>query len=159
MTNTLSYKNFSFSIFLQGVQGNDVFNATRVEMLGMSDVKNQFVEVKNRWRAPGDETDVPRAVFGSVANSRISTRFVENGSYLRIKAVTLGYNLPSELLSRVKMSTARIYVTGENLLTLTGYKGFDPEVNAFGSSNTVLGVDYGTYPQTRNLIVGLNITF
>lgn len=159
MTNTLSYKNFSLSVFFQGVQGNDVFNATRVEMLGMSDVKNQFVEVKNRWRQPGDETNVPRAVFGSVANSRISTRFVENGSYLRAKAVTVSYNFPTELLSRVKMTSARVYVTGENLFTITGYKGFDPEVNAFGSSNTVLGVDYGTYPQTRNLIVGLNISF
>lgn len=159
LTNTLSYKNFDFSIFLQGVQGNDVFNATRVEMIGMSDVKNQSIDAKNRWRAPGDNTEVPRAVFGSVANSRISDRFVENGSFMRVKAVTLSYNLPATLLNRVKMSTARIYVTGENLFTITGYKGFDPEVNAFGSNNTVLGVDYGTYPQTRNLIVGLNIIF
>lgn len=159
MTNTLSYKNFSFSIFFQGVQGNDVFNATRVEMIGMSDVKNQSVDVKNRWRQPGDQTNMPRAVFGSVANSRISTRFVENGSYLRAKAVTLSYNVPTTWLNRIKMNSARLYVTGENLFTITKYKGFDPEVNAFGSSNTVLGVDYGTYPQTRNLIVGLNITF
>ncbi|RAW02406.1 SusC/RagA family TonB-linked outer membrane protein [Pseudochryseolinea flava] len=159
MTNTLGYKNFNLSIFFQGSQGNDVFNATRVEMEGMTDAKNQSAVVANRWRKPGDITDIPRASWGVTNNSRASTRFVEDGSFLRLKAITLAYNVPAALLSKVHVNGAKLYVTGENLLTFTDYKGFDPEVNAFGSANTVQGIDYGTYPQTRNLIFGLNVSF
>jgi TonB-linked SusC/RagA family outer membrane protein len=159
MTNTVSYKNFSLSIFLQGSQGNDVFNMTRLEGESMTDPKNQLHSVVNRWRQPGDKTSIPKVSPNDQSNSRISSRFVENGSYLRAKAITLSYNFSSELLSKAKISTARIYVTGENLFTITGYKGYDPEVNAFGGSNTVQGVDFGTYPQTRNLIFGVNLSF
>jgi hypothetical protein len=159
MTNTLGYKNFNFSVFLQGTQGNDIFNATRVDTEGMIDVKNQSAVVINRWRQPGDITDIPRASFGNINNSRASTRFVEDGSYLRVKALTLSYNVPPAILSRINLGSVKVYATGENLFTFTKYKGYDPEVNAFGGSNTALGVDYGTYPQTRNLILGLNVTF
>jgi TonB-dependent starch-binding outer membrane protein SusC len=165
MTNTFGYKNFSLSVFLQGSQGNDIFNATRIETEGMTDYKNQSQVVINRWRAPGDVTDIPRAVPNDNRNSLISTRFVEDGSYLRFKAITLGYNLPGSLLSKVGINQAKFYVTGENVLTITSYKGFDPEVSAFGLSddntlkNVALGVDFGTYPQTRNLIFGVNLTF
>lgn len=159
ITNTFSYKNFQLSLFLQGVYGNDIFNATRVETEGMTDAKNQTADVARRWRQPGDVTDIPRAVFGNVGNSRISDRFVEDGSFMRIKALTLGYNVPTDILSKVKISNARLYVTGENLFTFTKYKGYDPEVNAFTNSTTVFGVDFGTYPQTRNIILGLNVSF
>jgi TonB-dependent starch-binding outer membrane protein SusC len=159
LTNTLSYKNFDLTLFIQGVQGNDILNATRMETEGMSDAKNQTADVLNRWRQPGDITDMPKSSWASVANSRISTRFIEDGSFLRIKALTIGYNLPADLLSKVKMNNARVYFTGENLLTFTKYEGYDPEVNAYGSSNTVMGVDFGTYPQTRNLIFGVNLSF
>jgi TonB-linked SusC/RagA family outer membrane protein len=165
MTNTLSFKNFNLSIFLQGTQGNDIFNATRVDTEGMTDAKNQFIVVKDRWRAPGDVTNVPRATWSNTNNSRISTRFVEDGSYMRVKALTLSYNVPQALLSKARLGNARIYATGENLFTFTNYKGFDPEVSAYGGDtdnkvkNTTLGVDFGTYPQTRNLIIGLNLSF
>lgn len=159
MTNTLNYKNLSLSIFLQGSQGNDVFNATRIETEGMTDAKNQSQVVVNRWRQAGDVTDIPRASWGNTDNSRISTRFVEDGSYLRAKAVTLAYTVPSSFLTKIHLNQAKVYVTGENLFTITGYKGYDPEVNAFGGNNTVLGVDFGTYPQTRNLIFGVNLSF
>lgn len=159
MTNTLSYRNFELNIFIQGSQGNDILNATRIDAEGMSDPKNQSRAVVNRWRQPGDVTDIPRAVWANSDNSRLSTRFVEDGSYLRVKALTLAYNLPASLLSKVKLHNAKIYATGENLLTFTNYSGFDPEVNAFGGSNTLQGVDFGTYPQTRNLILGLTVTF
>jgi TonB-linked SusC/RagA family outer membrane protein len=159
MTNTFSYKNFGLSIFLQGSQGNDIFNATRIETEGMTDSKNQSAVVLDRWREPGDITDIPRAVAGSTDNSRLSTRFVEDGSYLRMKALTLSYNLPESLIKRANMQHIKLYATGENLFTITDYSGFDPEVNAFGGSNTTMGVDYGTYPQTRNLILGLNLSF
>jgi hypothetical protein len=104
-------------------------------------------------------TDIPKAQADNTNNSRISTRFVEDGSYLRIKSATLSYALPEGLLKKAHLGSARLYVTGENLLTFTDYKGFDPEVNFAGGNNTVQGVDFGTYPQTRNLILGLNITF
>lgn len=165
LTNTLSYKDFNLSIFLQGTQGNDIFNATRVDTEGMTDAKNQSIVVKDRWRVPGDVTNIPRATWSNTNNSRISTRFVEDGSYMRVKALTLSYNVPQALLSKVKLGNARIYATGENLFTFTNYKGFDPEVSAYGGDtdnkvkNTTLGVDFGTYPQTRNLIVGLNLSF
>ncbi|AYB30013.1 SusC/RagA family TonB-linked outer membrane protein [Chryseolinea soli] len=165
MTNTLGYKNFGLSIFLQGTQGNDILNATRIETEGMTDAKNQSQAVAHRWRAPGDVTDIPKASWGSTDNSRLSTRFVEDGSYMRVKAVTLSYNVPSTVLSRVKMSNLKVYVTGENLFTFTNYKGYDPEVSAFGNDsnnqtkNIALGIDYGTFPQTRNLIFGVNVSF
>lgn len=159
MTNTLSYKNFGFSIFLQGSQGNDIFNATRIETEGMTDAKNQALAVAGRWRVPGDVTNIPRATPNNSNNSRVSTRFVEDGSYLRAKAITLSYTVPLSVLSRIQLNSAKFYVTGENLFTITKYSGFDPEVNAFGGSNVVQGVDYGTYPQTRTLIVGVNLTF
>lgn len=165
MTNTLGYRNFGLSIFLQGSQGNDIFNATRIETEGMTDYKNQSQVVVNRWRAPGDVTDVPKAVPNDNANSLISTRFVEDGSYLRFKAITLSYNLPGSVLTKAGINNAKVYVTGENLFTLTKYEGFDPEVSAFGLSddntlkNIALGVDFGTYPQTRNLIFGVSLSF
>ncbi|QCR25074.1 TonB-dependent receptor [Pontibacter sp. SGAir0037] len=159
LTNDFGYKGVRLSIFLQGVQGNDIFNATRIETEGMLDPKNQTIAVLDRWRQPGDITNIPRAVANSTANSLASTRFVENGSYLRVKALTLSYDLPTSLLNRIHISNLRVYATGENLLTFTKYSGFDPEVNAFGGSNTALGVDFGTYPQTRNLILGLNVSF
>ncbi len=164
MTNTFGYRNFSLSIFLQGSQGNDIFNATRIETEGMTDYKNQSHVVLNRWREPGDVTNIPKALPNNNSNSLISTRFVEDGSYLRFKAITLGYTLPANLLAKAGISQARVYVTGENIFTITSYEGFDPEVSAFGLNdnntlrNIALGVDFGTYPQTRNLIFGINLT-
>jgi TonB-dependent starch-binding outer membrane protein SusC len=159
MTNTVSYKNFDLSLFIQGVQGNDVFNATRVETEGMSDAKNQTIAVARRWRQVGDVTDIPKATPNNTDNSRVSTRFVEDGSFVRVKALTLGYNVPKNVLTKVRLSNAKIYVTGENLFTITNYSGYDPEVNAYGGSNTAMGIDFGTYPQTRNLIFGVNLSF
>ena len=157
--NTLSYKDFSLNIFLQGSQGNDVFNATRLQMEAMVDSKNQLASVNNRWRQPGDITNIPRALEGDTKNSRLSTHYVEDGSYLRFKAVSLSYNLPAPLLNKLNLSTLKLYLTGENLITITDYSGFDPEVNAFGGNTAVQGVDFGTYPQTRNVILGMNVRF
>ncbi|WP_047545115.1 SusC/RagA family TonB-linked outer membrane protein [Psychroserpens sp. Hel_I_66] len=159
ITNTFNYKGFGLFVFLQGSQGNDLLNATRIETEGMIDPKNQSITVLNRWRQPGDITDIPRASFGNSDNSRVSTRFIEDASYLRMKAITLSYSLPQSVLETLNISNLKIYATGENIFTITDYSGFDPEVNAFGGSNTVRGIDFGTYPQTRNLIFGLNVTF
>ena len=159
LTNIITYKGFSLLLFLQGVQGNEILNATRIDTEGMTDPKNQSAEVLRRWQNVGDVTDIPKSSWGNTDNSRISTRFIENGSYMRIKTLTLSYDLSGNLLSKLKLTGLKVYMTGENLFTFTKYSGFDPEVNAYGYSNTAQGIDFGTYPQTRNIIAGLNLTF
>lgn len=160
MTNSLSYENFSLSFFLQGSQGNDIYNASRIDTEGMFDTKNQSTRVLARWKRPGMETSIPRASSeGDTQNVLTSSRFVEDGSYLRLKNVTLTYNLNSNWIKDLKLSSANIYATASNLFTLTKYSGYDPEVNYGGNSGTVLGIDYGTYPQSKSFIFGLNVTF
>lgn len=160
LTNNLSWKNFDLNIFFQGSQGNDIFNATRIDLEGMFDSKNQSTAVLRRWTPDNRDTDIPRAIGGGkVDNVRNSTRFVEDGSYLRLKAITLSYNINPKSLERLKVQRLSVYVTGQNLLTFTKYSGFDPEVNAFGRSATEVGIDYGTYPQARTLTVGVNAEF
>ena len=164
LTNSLSFMGFDLNIFIQGVQGNQIFNATKMDLEGMFDSKNQSTNVLDRWQQPGDITDVPKANAagdGSLDNIHNSTRFVEDGSFLRIKSLTLAYNFPTTWLQKVKMQNLSVYATAQNLLTFTKYTGFDPEVNAYGvnSLGTEFGVDYGTYPQTRQMVFGLNVTF
>jgi len=159
-TNTLSWKNFDLNIFFQGSQGNDIFNATRIDLEGMFDSKNQSTAVLDRWTPTNRITDIPRAIGGgNINNVRNSTRFVEDGSYLRLKSLTLAYNINPKSLERMKIQKLSLYVTGQNLLTFTKYSGFDPEVNAFGRSATELGIDYGTYPQSRTITFGVNVEF
>ena len=157
MTNTFSYAGFDLSVFLQGSQGNKIFNASRIDMEGMTDFRNQSVRVLDRWKRPGMITNVPRV--GNTENNHNSSRFVEDGSYLRLKTVTLSYNFPKKWLNKIHLSRLQAYVTGQNLFTLTKYKGYDPEVNAFGGDSVAQGVDYGTYPQSRAVIFGLNVEF
>lgn len=159
LTNSINYKGFGLFVFLQGTQGNDMLNVTRIETEGMIDPKNQSIAVVNRWRQPGDITNIPRASWSNSDNSRVSTRFIEDGSYLRFKTITLSYDLPQNVLDKLGVTSLKIYGTGENIFTITNYSGFDPEVNAYGGSNTIQGIDFGTYPQTRNLILGINVTF
>lgn len=156
-TNALSYKGFDLNIFFQGSVGNEVYNATRVDLEGMFDHKNQSTAVLNRWTPENPNTDMPRA--GNINNVRNSTRFVEDGSYVRLKAITLAYNFRSEFLNKIGINNLSVYTTGQNLLTFTDYSGFDPEVNAFGLSSTTLGVDYGTYPQAKTVTFGVNLEF
>jgi len=159
-TNNLSYRRFDLTLFLQGSQGNDIYNATRIDLEGMFDSKNQSTKVLDRWQQVGDITDIPRAVGGgNVDNVRNSTRFVEDGSYIRLKTATLSYRLLENNPKFRFFKRVSVYVTGENLFTLTNYTGFDPEVNAYGNSATEVGIDYGTYPQYRSFVFGLNVEF
>lgn len=162
-TNTVSYKKLDLSVFFQGSQGNQIFNGARIETEGMYDSRNQSSKVLNRWTQPGEITDVPRALKDDTHNSLISTRFLEDGSYLRLKSLTLAYRLGG--LKRLGISNTSMYVTGNNILTFTKYTGFDPEVNSYGNDqnsnakNIGMGIDYGAYPQTKSFIVGLNVSF
>jgi TonB-linked SusC/RagA family outer membrane protein len=162
LNNNIDYKNWSLSFLLQGSQGNKVFNASRMETEGMYDSKNQSTEVLHRWTTPGQVTDIPKASNGDVTNSRTSSRFVENGSFLRMKSTTLSYKLPESAISKLHLNKLMVYATAQNLFTITKYKGFDPEVNAFSTNannGVTLGIDYGTYPVARTFIVGLNLQF
>ncbi len=158
MTNNFSYRGFSLNVFLQGSYGNDIYNVSRMETEGMYDAKNQSIAVLDRWERPGMITYMPRATQEKV-NLLSSTRFVEDGSYLRLKTLTLSYNFTGALFHKLKISRFQPYLTAQNLLTLTKYKGFDPEVNQYGGDATVQGVDYGTYPQSKSFIVGINVEF
>jgi TonB-linked SusC/RagA family outer membrane protein len=164
--NSIRYKKWTIDVFFQGVQGNQIFNATRVLTESMSLVMNQSANVLNRWTKAGEITTVPKSTPNDWSNATPSTRFIEDGSYIRLKALTIGYNLKSATLSKWKISRCMLYLTAENLFTFTKYSGFDPEVSAFSvksqsatNQNTAAGVDYGTYPQSRDFIFGLNISF
>jgi len=166
MTNDLSYKNFDLTFFIQGSQGNKIFNAGRLEMEAMRTAINQSAEIVNRWRKPGDNTDIPAiSVNQSTDNTRISSRFLEDGSYLRFKTITLMYTINPKLVSRMGLASASVYVSGNNLITFTKYKGFDPEVNSYGGTdnssdnrNVSLGIDNGAYPQSKMILFGINIS-
>ncbi|MBW6490354.1 MAG: TonB-dependent receptor [Lentimicrobium sp.] len=159
-TNNLIYKKFTLNLFFQGSYGNDIFNATRIDLEGMFDSKNQSVDVLNRWTPENTNTDIPRAVGGgNVDNVRNSTRFIEDGSYLRLKSATLAYNVIKSNKMFEFVKNLSVYVTAQNLFTLTNYSGFDPEVNAYGNSAVEVGIDYGTYPQSRTIVFGVNVEF
>ena len=158
MTNNFSYKGLSLSIFLQGSQGNQIYNVSRMETEGMYDAKNQSVAVLDRWERPGMLTYMPRATQQKT-NLLSSTRFIEDGSYLRLKSLTLSYDLAGKTLKKIGITKLQPYFTAQNLLTLTKYKGFDPEVNQYGGDAKVQGVDYGTYPQSKSYVVGINVEF
>lgn len=155
LTNNFSWKDINLSVFLQGSYGNDIFNASRMETEGMYDDKNQSTVVLDRWKIPGQITDVPKARF----DMKNSTYFVEDGSYLRVKSITLSYNLRNNLLSKIGVSRLQPYFTANNLLTWTNYSGMDPEVNQWGNNGAVQGIDWGTYPQSRSFIFGVNLEF
>lgn len=161
MTNTMSYKGFTLNFFFQGSYGNDIYNASRIDTEGMFDPKNQSTRVLDRWQRPGMITTIPGAsAEGDTKNVLTSTRFIEDGSYLRLKTLTLSYNFDKKVFGNQKIiSNVNVYATASNLFTLTKYSGYDPEVNYAGNSGTILGIDYGTYPQSKSLIFGLNVTF
>ncbi len=158
MTNYFSYNGFNLNVFLQGSQGNDIYNASRMETEGMYDAKNQSTAVLDRWRRPGQETYMPRAT-SEKDNLVASSRFVEDGSYLRLKSLTLSYNVAGNKLRKLGISKLQPYFTATNLLTLTAYSGFDPEVNQYSGSAVVQGIDWGTYPHSKSFILGLNVEF
>lgn len=157
-TNDFTYKKFGLNILLQYSYGNMIFNGVRqyAENMTISN-DNQLSTVKDRWQEPGDETYIPRA--DGIYNNEISSHYLEDGSYLRVKSVTLSYNLPEKWLNKVAINSARVYLRGQNLFTLTPYSGMDPEVNYSGTSTVSRGVDFFTYPQVRTFTLGFKMNF
>jgi len=153
MNNRFTYKGFELSIFLQGVAGNKIYNRTRSVMESMSAAYNQFASTADRWTGPGTSDCMPRAVWADPnGNNRISDRWVENGSYLRLKNITLAYNLPDKWLKPIGFEQARIIFSCENVATITGYKGLDPEVG-------IDGIDYSSFPPSRTFNVGISFNY
>ena len=159
-TNTFNYKGFDLSIFAQFVSGNKIYNNTRAFSEGMNGIFGQSATVLNRWTPTNTNTNMPRAVLGDPNNNRrTSDRWLEDGSFLRIKSVVLGYSLPASVLKRIKIERMRVYASAQNLFTFTNYSGLDPEVNTFSGSNTALGTDFLTFPQPRTITFGVNLNF
>jgi TonB-linked SusC/RagA family outer membrane protein len=159
INNTLAYGNFGLTFLFQGVQGNDIFNASRMELEGVNDSKNQLATVLNRWTTPGQITDIPKAIQNDTYNTYTSSRYIENGSYLRLKTATFSYNFGQMSLGKLKMSKLMVYASGYNLVTFTKYNGLDPEVNQYDANGPSMGIDYGTYPQSRTFLFGVNVGF
>ena len=167
---TASFKGFDLSALGQFSYGNDIYNAAGVyQSTGFNNyLDNQTIDQLNRWQKPGDITNVPRSEFGSGNGIGNSSRFVQDGSFFRIKNVTLGYTLPVDLVKRGYLQSVRIYLTAQNLATFTKYTGYDPEVNTFGlgngigttsSGNIALGHDFYTPPLAKTYLLGVNLGF
>lgn len=157
-TNSLGYKGFTLNVFFNFVYGNKVYNDSRFffDSDGLYESYNQMqlAEGWSRWQKPGDLATHPQPIHGrSDATNSTSTRYLEDGSYIRLRNITLGYDLPQSLMSRIKIAGARIFVSGDNLWTATNFSGTDPEV-VLGS-----GVSSIRYPISRKLLAGLNISF
>jgi hypothetical protein len=149
------------SVFFQFSYGNDILNFTNTGLLNAGEDlnTNQIKDALNRWRKPGDITSVPRYEFENTYNNYHSSRFIEDGSYLRLKNFTLGYRLPTNLIGKLRLTNARVFASGTNLWTLTPYTGSDPEVSTLDGSTTAQGIDFYTLPQVRTVIIGLNLGF
>lgn len=147
-----AYKGFDFNMFWQGVAGVDVFDATRRTDIASANYPSWMLA---RWTGPGTSNKIPRLSNGDANNWQSSDLYIYDGSYFRLKNITLGYTLPKSLTSKILIDKLRFFVSAENLLTFTKYHGFDPEIASGGTS---LGVDYGVYPQARTWTIGFNIT-
>ncbi|QNF31463.1 SusC/RagA family TonB-linked outer membrane protein [Adhaeribacter swui] len=160
---TANYKNFDLSLFVQGVTGNKVYNATRAALEGGLRLFGAGTAVLDAWTPTHTDTNVPRMVNGDPnQNTRPSGRFLENGAFTRLRNITLGYTIPTATLSSItngKVSSFRVYVTSQNLFTITKYSGLDPEVGQARGSLLTNGIDFGTYPQPRTFLGGIQVSF
>jgi TonB-linked SusC/RagA family outer membrane protein len=161
ISNSLSFKGVDVAAFFQFSQGNDIFNGIRTYMDRYgSDGDNHTTRAMNRWRPDHTDTDEPRAIWGDPnGNSRTSSRFIEDGSYWRLKNLIVGYRLPTALAEKAGARSLRLYVQGQNVITKTNYSGFDPEVNSSGNSSTTRGWDFYALAQPRTITFGFNVGF
>ncbi len=158
LNNTFSFKGFDMNIFIQGSQGNDIYSFTLQELETMNGNSNSTTEALNCWSSSNTDTDVP--IASSSRGYHSSSRWVFDGSYVRLKTVALGYNLPNKITKAAGFEKVRFSVSAQNILTISGYRGFDPEVNYRGSNSSQrLGFDYGSYPNCKSITFGLNVIF
>lgn len=158
LTNTVTYKNFDATLFIQGSQGAKIFNFLRWQLEKMDNAfYNQLKTVTDRYTATNTGGSLPRFTNTNVNNVYISDRYVENGSYLRIQNLTVGYRLPTRIINKAKITNVRFYVSIQNLYTFSDYSGYDPEVGAFNNNIRLMNVDMGHYPNPRSFTFGANI--
>lgn len=161
LTNNFSHKSFDLSVLIQGVQGNDIFFISRRSSGDLQGGRNQFKEIVDRWRSPENPGNgkIPRAARTTTGqNLASSTYFLEDGSYLRVRNITLAYSLPQKSTTNF-LRNARVYISIQNALTFTNYIGYNPEVNVNGADPLQPGRDYGGYPVSRVYTVGFNVGF
>ena len=161
VTTTASFKGFDLSALGQFTYGNDIYNGAGVYQSVNGDYfDNQTLDQLNRWQQAGDVTNVPQARFSAGNGTGTSSRWIQSGSFFRVKNITLGYNIPAALAKRGALQTARIYLQAQNLATFTSYTGYDPEViSGLFNANTVLGHDFYTPPLAKTFTVGVNLGF
>lgn len=170
-SNHFSYKGFDLNVFIQGVQGNDIFNEQEIRR--ESPAGGSSPALLNRWTIDNQNSDVPAFIdaktsqnanltskvsLPSTENNSIS-KFVEDGSYLRVKNLTLAYTIPSSIVSKAGISKLRVYLSGTNLITLTKYTGYDPEVSSFKDNDASFGIDLGNYPPAKTYTFGVEVSF
>jgi hypothetical protein len=156
ITNTFAWKGFDLSFLVQGSQSNQILNGNRQALELFNGQQNAAVSAIDRYTTSDPSTTIPRAKLDPAPV--FSNRFIEDGSFIRLKTVSIGYTLPSSLIDRFKLSSARIYLIGQNLLTLTDYTGFDPEITS-GNNTTQQGTDTGVYPVARTISAGVTLSF
>ncbi|UFH56086.1 TonB-dependent receptor [Spirosoma sp. KNUC1025] len=161
LTNRVSWKGFDLSVFFQASYGNSILNFSNVTLLnsGADLQNNQTRQALKRWQKEGDITTVPKYEYLNTYNNYLSSRFLEDGSYLRLKNISFGYNFPKAWISKYKVSNARLYASAMNLWTLTRYSGPDPEVSTLDGSTSAQGIDFFTLPQIKTVLVGLSLSF
>ncbi|MEN8826386.1 MAG: TonB-dependent receptor [Wenyingzhuangia sp.] len=162
LTNNLSYKNWDLNIFFQGAQGGEILNLTNVQLFNGD--SNSVVAALDAWTPTNTDATIPRNVASR--GREISTRFIEDGSYIRLKNIAVGYNFPSSVIEKLNVDNLRLSLSAQNLLTITSYSGLDPEVSYFGSGgvnnqkrNVAQGHDFGNYPTLRSFNLSLNLKF
>jgi TonB-linked SusC/RagA family outer membrane protein len=168
-TNRLSYKNFDLTFLIQGTRGNDIFNMGRIRMENPGE--GTSARLLDRWTPENQNTDVPAFIEAKtreqahltnkvmVSGDQRSGRWVEDGSYIRLKNINLTYTLPRSLTDRWHLSTIRAFVSATNLITITKYTGYDPEVSSYNANDAQIGVDFSNYPQSKIFNAGLNVSF
>ena len=154
-----TYKGFDFTAFFLGAAGVEIFNADRMQGLDASYPFNLYSEILDRWTGPGTSNTIPRvSTLRTNLNHRTSDLFIESGDYFRLKNLTLGYSLPTDYIEKINLSRLRLYVTGQNLFTITGYSGLDPELG-LTDGNLQQNVDFAQFPQPRTFLLGINLSF
>lgn len=149
----MDWKGFDLSANFQGTIGNDIFDATRRTDISIANLPSYTL---GRWHGEGTSNKYPRLINGANNNWISSDLYVKNGSFLRLRTLQIGYSLPQNLIKKAFIRNLRFFASAENLLTITSYEGYDPEISSGGTS---LGIDRGIYPQPRTFSIGANITF
>ncbi len=155
--NTVNYKGFELTVFFNGSYGNKILNLTRFDLYSLNG-QQQVKDIVDRWTPTNPSNTIPRANIAG-GQKILSTFQIEDGSYLRLKNLSIGYDLPQNLIRRFSLSSFKIYVAAQNLATFTKYTGYDPEVNFRGNNSISQSLDYGSYPAAKTILVGINMKF